>query len=730
MPNDKEKDELLTTPLADPHRTTPLGTHEPSPAPAQPDLSDPVVRALQQRYDILAEVGRDGMGIVYKARDRETGAVIALNVLRREIAADTAVIERFKSALLLARRNTHKNVCRIYELLRFRAAAAISMEYIEGESLRQFLTRYSAVAIRKGVQWGRQIWNALSVAHGQGIGHRELKPENIVPDRHGNVKVMDFDIARSIETTTTSTGVMVGTPSYVAPEQAEGKPTDRRPATTNRDFGTPSHTAPEQAEGKPTDRRPATTNRDFGTPSYVAPEQAEGKLTDRGPATTNRQFGISSPQRITMETTAYAEPISETMRLVGHQPETVEETRVPINLLEDLALKILYLAGELSLQELGRRMQLHPGVINEIFAHLRKGQLIEVVGMVGNVHSIVTTSKGQTEAHRIMSRDMYSGPAPVSLSAYIEVIRAQSVLDVVVHRDDLRQAFEDLVVSDSMLDQLGAALVSGQSIILYGPTGTGKTVIAEALPRIYKDSVWIPHAVEVQGQIITVFNPPAHRSREEIMPAGCDGRWVLCHRPRVMVGGELTMEMLDLRCNPALGFYTAPLQMMANNGILILDDFGRQRISPTELLNRWIVPLDRRIDYLTLAGGNKFEIPFDLIVAFSTNLNPVGVADEAFLRRIQTKINVTYVTDEQFHEIARRVCTQSGLVYDASVVDELTKVLSQLRQPLRACYPRDIIQHICWKAKYDGKQPVLTSDAIREACDSYFFGPTPDVESV
>ena len=431
-----------------------------------------------------------------------------------------------------------------------------------------------------------------------------------------------------------------------------------------------------------------------------------------------------------MGTTPYAEPISETMRFVGRQPETVEETRVPINLLEDLALKILYLAGELSLPELGRRMQLHPGVIYEIFEHIRKGQLIEVVGMVGSVHRIVTTSKGQTEAHSIMSRDMYSGPAPVSLSAYVEVIRAQSVMDVVVHRPDLHKAFENLVVSDSMLDQLGAALVSGQSIILYGPTGTGKTLIAETLPRIYKDSVWIPHAVEVQGQIITVFNPLVHRSREEIMPADCDRRWVLCRRPRVMVGGELTMELLDLQLNPALGFYTAPLQMKANNGILIIDDFGRQRISPAELLNRWIVPLDRRIDFLTLAGGNKFEIPFDLIVAFSTNLNPASLADEAFMRRIQTKIKVTYVTDEQFHEISRRVCTQSGLVYDASVVDGFIKILSELRQPLRACYPRDIIQHICWKAKYEGKQPLLTLDAIREACDSYFLGPSSDVESV
>jgi energy-coupling factor transporter ATP-binding protein EcfA2 len=304
------------------------------------------------------------------------------------------------------------------------------------------------------------------------------------------------------------------------------------------------------------------------------------------------------------------------------------------------------------------------------------------------------------------------------------------LLDALVRRPDLHKAFEILVLSDSMLDQLGVALVSGQSIMLYGPTGGGKTVIAEILPQIYKDSVWIPHAVEVQGQIITVFNPLVHRSREEVVPAGCDRRWVLCRRPRVMVGGELTMELLDLQRNPALGFYAAPLQMMANNGILIIDDFGRQRISPAELLNRWIVPLDRRIDFLTLAGGTKFEIPFDLIVVFSTNLNPVSLADEAFMRRIQSKIKVGYVTDEQFHEISRRVCTQSGLVYDASVVDEFIKVLSELRQPLRACYPRDIIQHICWKAKFEEKQPLLTLDAIREGCDRYFLGPTFDVESV
>jgi hypothetical protein len=429
-------------------------------------------------------------------------------------------------------------------------------------------------------------------------------------------------------------------------------------------------------------------------------------------------------------TTPYSEPISETLRFIGHEPETVGETRVPINLLNGLAVKILYLAGELSLAELGRRMHLGPGVIYEIFEHIRREKLVEVTGMTGGNHRIVATPKGQTEAQNIMLRDMYSGPAPVSLAAYVEVVRAQSVKDVVVHRPDLQKAFENLILSDSILDQLGTALVSGQSIILYGPTGTGKTVIAETLPRIYKDSVWIPHAVEVQGQIITVFDSLVHTSREETMPTECDRRWALCRRPRVMVGGELTMELLDLQFNPALGFYSAPLQMKANNGVLIIDDFGRERIRPAELLNRWIVPMDRRIDFLTLAGGNKFEIPFDLIVAFSTNLNPASLADEAFMRRIQTKIKVTYVTGEQFHEISRRVCVQSGMEYDVSIVEGFIKLLADLHQPLRACYPRDIIQHICWKAKYEGSQPVLTLKAIQEACNSYFLAPSTDEEAV
>jgi predicted Ser/Thr protein kinase len=227
MPDDEEKDDFLTAPLENAKGTTPYGA-SPASRETPADLPAGSLHSLSQRYDILAELGRGGMGIVYKARDRETNAIVALKVLRPEIAADTAAIDRFKAELLLARKVTHKNVCRIYELLRLGDAAVISMEFIEGESLRQFLTRYSGVPLRKGVQWARQICNALSEAHSQGIVHRDLKPENIVIDRQGNVKVMDFGIARSLETPKTSTGMMMGTPAYMSPEQAEGKAADAR----------------------------------------------------------------------------------------------------------------------------------------------------------------------------------------------------------------------------------------------------------------------------------------------------------------------------------------------------------------------------------------------------------------------------------------------------------------------------------------------------------------------
>ena len=402
-------------------------------------------------------------------------------------------------------------------------------------------------------------------------------------------------------------------------------------------------------------------------------------------------------------------------------PETVEDVGVRRNLLEDLALKILYMQGELSLVELGRQMHLSLAIVEDLFERLRKGQLCEVKGMVGAVHRITTTSQGRARALELLSLNQYWGPAPVSLDDYISRVRAQSVRDAEVHADDVRRAFQRLVLPEETLDQLGTAMVSGRSIFLYGPSGTGKTAIAETLPQIYDDEVWIPYAVDVDGQIISVYDPHLHESVGEIAWGEGDGRWVLCRRPRVLAGGELTLEMLDLQFNPITRFYAAPLQMKANNGVLIVDDFGRQRMRPQELLNRWIVPLDRRIDFLTLAGGKKFEMPFDLFVVFSTNLDPRELADEAFLRRIQTKIKVDYVTPEQFDEISRRVCVEFGLDCDIGIIEELRSVLSRHKQPLRACYPRDIIQHLRWAARYEGQQPQVSLAAVEQACRSYFL---------
>jgi hypothetical protein len=226
----------------------------------------------------------------------------------------------------------------------------------------------------------------------------------------------------------------------------------------------------------------------------------------------------------------------------------------------------------------------------------------------------------------------------------------------------------------------------------------------------------------VDSQIITVYDAVVHKRVDQAPTAEQDGRWVLCNRPRLMVGGELTIEMLDLQYNPSTKFYNGPVQMKANNGLLVVDDFGRQRVSPEELLNRWVVPLDRRIDFLSLAGGKKIQIPFDLLVVFATNLDPAKMMDEAFLRRIQTKIKVDFVTPEQFLEIFRRVCAQFKLKYDASVADDLIRMIgADYKEPLRACYPRDIVQQILWKSQYLQKKPQVDRVAITQACQNYFL---------
>lgn len=406
------------------------------------------------------------------------------------------------------------------------------------------------------------------------------------------------------------------------------------------------------------------------------------------------------------------------------EPRTVADTGLRKTFLEGLALKVLYLTGPFSLFELSRQLKLSLEVIEELVERLRAEQLCSVTGLVGNVPNIAITAQGKTRALELLMLNQYAGAAPVSMASYKERVRAQTPRNVEVREEDIHRAFAGLVMDSKTLWQLGTALNSGSSVFLYGPTGTGKTTIAETLSRVLgQSSVWIPYAVEVDGQVIAVFDPLVHKKIEKA-PFG-DGRWVLCNRPAVMAGGELTLEMLDMQFSTVSKYYTAPLQMKANNGLLIIDDFGRQRVQPEAFLNRWVVPLDRRIDFLTLNGGQTVEIPFEVMVCFSTNRNPAELLEDAFLRRIQTKIKIDAVSDDTFCEIFRRVAEENGLECDRSVIKEVAVFIREkVKEPLRPCYARDLMNQISWAARYEGKAATLNREALRRALEVYFLAPS------
>lgn len=406
-----------------------------------------------------------------------------------------------------------------------------------------------------------------------------------------------------------------------------------------------------------------------------------------------------------------------------NRPKSVASLDVRKGVLEDIALKTLYLSGSLSVLELAEKMCLGYEVVDALFSQLRAEQFCLVTGMTGHVHQIAITASGRMRATELLTHCHYTGAAPVAFESYAEQTRKQSVKKVDVRASDVRRAFSKLVMEDETLRKLGTALNSGSSVFLWGPAGTGKTTMAETLSKVLADdAVWIPYAVEVDGSIITVYDPSIHKRLPEQEPENRDARWVLCQRPSVLVGGELTAEMLDLQFNSTSKFYVAPAQMKANNGVLIIDDFGRQRLRPEELLNRWVVPLDRRIDFLTLAGGKKIEVPFEMLVVFASNMDPAELVDPAFLRRIQTKIHIGEVSGEQFCEIFRRVAVENRVPYEPSIpVDLIEFIRVSLKQELRSCFPRDIVNQCCWSARYEGRKPYIDRPALRQAIDAYFL---------
>jgi predicted ATPase with chaperone activity len=400
-------------------------------------------------------------------------------------------------------------------------------------------------------------------------------------------------------------------------------------------------------------------------------------------------------------------------------PHNFTELGVPQSLVLDLMLRRMLIEGYCSLQGLSRSLRLSIPIVDTVFKHMRSQQLVEVKGMSGNDYNFTLSAAGKQLAGERFEISQYAGACPVSLKEYHAATKVQAA-KVHVDRSALRQAFSDLVVADRMLDQLGPAIISQSSIFVYGPTGNGKTSLAERMLRVYHDAVLIPYAVEVDNQVISLYDPVVHSPLEND-EQDLDPRWILCKRPCIVVGGELIPSMLEMRLDEASGIYAAPLQMKANNGILIIDDFGRQLMSPRDLLNRWIVPLDRRVDYLTLRYGVKFQIPFETMVVFSTNLEPADLADEAFLRRIHNKIYVEAVDASAFDQIFGRVVQSRNIQAEPDSAEYLRKLcLREGRTELRACYPADICNILSAIGRYEGRGPIMTKAELERAAALYF----------
>jgi len=404
-------------------------------------------------------------------------------------------------------------------------------------------------------------------------------------------------------------------------------------------------------------------------------------------------------------------------------PLTQEQSGISGALIEDLFLRHVYLKRCNTIGSLSESMALAFPIVERVFREVRSQRLLEVSGMIGDDYVFSLTGAGRAAAAERCHLCQYAGPAPVSLAAYRQAMLDQKP-KVVVNRAALRLAFGDLVVTDELLDQLGPALVAQNGMFLYGPAGTGKTSLAERLLRVYGDKLVMPYAVEVDNQIIVLYDPAIHE-RVQVDMEGYDPRWMVCHRPCVAVGGELVPNMLELRRDDSSGTYAPPVQMKANGGVLVIDDFGRQLISPRDLLNRWIVPLDRRVDYLSLNYGVRFQIPFELMIVFATNLDPVELADEAFLRRIPNKILVDAVAPEVFDEIFRRVLASFKMPCEEGAYRVLRELCLAKGGDLRPSYPRDFCRIIKASKTYKGENLGVTRADLEFAAELFFGAMRP-----
>lgn len=428
---------------------------------------------------------------------------------------------------------------------------------------------------------------------------------------------------------------------------------------------------------------------------------------------------------------------STTLRNLPAETRSVEETGLSLAFLADLVLKTMYIRGFLMGHEIAESVKLpFANVVDHILDYLRREHLTEVKGSSGfgeSSYQYVISEEGRARARELMEQNQYIGPAPVRLEAYTKMVQANSASGQTISEDHMRRTLSHLVLNESVLNQLGPAVNSGKSIFIFGNAGNGKTAIAEAIGEMMPGAIFIPHAVNIDGHVIKVFDALHHRAIPEKQDGDdstpglhkgerYDRRWVLIHRPMIAVGGELMLENLDLVYDTTTKYYEAPFQMKANSGMFLIDDFGRQQVRPRELLNRWIVPLEKRIDYLTLATGRKIDVPFDAMIVFSTNLNPDELVDEAFLRRIRYKIHIPDPTWEEYREIFVRVAERAGVKYsDDALRFIVTEFYVKPKRKPRAVHPRDIIEELVDIARFRGVQPALTNELMTLACQAYFL---------
>jgi len=410
------------------------------------------------------------------------------------------------------------------------------------------------------------------------------------------------------------------------------------------------------------------------------------------------------------------------------EPRSLLEARLTETEVESLVLKYLLSRGDASGRSIAEQVKLPMALVEPLLANMKRDQLLGHRGAAAmNDYVFQLTDVGRERARRMVTHCTYFGSAPVSLGDYVASVAAQSLYQQHPTEADLKRAFEDLLIDPKLLRRLGPAINSGRGLFLFGSAGNGKTSIAERITRCFGKYIWIPRALGIDGEIIRLFDPSNHQ--EAPLPPGSglldegqiDKRWVRILRPTIIVGGELTMDSLEVTLNTSTGISEAPMQLKSNCGTLVIDDFGRQRMTTDELLNRWIVPLEKRHDYLNLANGKKIQVPFDQLIVFSTNLEPKDLVDEAFLRRIPYKIEATNPSEEAFRELFRLMAPKVGCEYDEDAVQYLVdRYYKAVNRPMRCCQPRDLLLQVRNHCLYQNLPSKMTRENIDFAVENYF----------